>query len=564
MRRLVQSAVAAAFVMGITAIPHSTFVRVASAQDYTPETGYELAWSIDPRDYPELFTHTSGIGGYSVFTGMDFDQDGKLEILMATDETLPPRGDDPGFLEMFLFENDGDNSYTNIWHWSYSDSSNSFPPIAIGDIDEDGLQEIYFGVPTLPRKGDPNDLFVFEQNEDLTFPDTPTTTWGYNRDISTDFRPSGLQLADVDGDGKIELITVSRTAGNRELVVASLAGALDEFASWNIEFEAGNDILGGGSLYDVGVADFDNDGNMEIWVNTWDLFSLAIFEASGADTYSLQAEINQYVPVGDAGGFNIHDFLFEDIDGDSRLELLYPQTDGVFYFLDDVDDVSTISGDSFARVGKFAPTSGNARGADSGDIDGDGNIDLVVSTGVDETVMRIEYDGVGDPADSTSYVWSTILDTSDDTLGERYYPLRIADEDLDGDNKREIVLTNLYASDPGQLMLLVLEASGSTAVDPISTVVPERLALKANYPNPFKGATTIEYDVDRAGTATITVYNLMGQAVRTLVDESHQPGSYRTSWDGTNDAGQRVSSGTYLYAIEADGARQTRRMVYMR
>jgi hypothetical protein len=150
-------------------------------------------------------------------------------------------------------------------------------------------------VPTI--NDDPTDLFVFEQNEDLTFPDEPTVTFDYERDGVDDFRPAGLQVVDVDGDGQKELITVSRTGNNRELVVAAPVAGLDAFTVWNIEFEAGNDILQGGALYDVDVADFDGDGKNEIWVNTWDNWSLSIFEITDADTFALQVDQAPWHPM---------------------------------------------------------------------------------------------------------------------------------------------------------------------------------------------------------------------------------------------------------------------------
>ena len=329
------------------------------------------------------------------------------------------------------------------------------PAIAYGDIDEDGLYEIYMGVPTINDAAD--DLLIFEQNDDKTFPDEPTVKYGYERDGSRDFRPSGFVIGDFDGDGVQELATTSRTSGNRELVIISPLVGIDAFTTFTIEFELGQQVLGGGGIYDVDAFDFDGDGAMEIWVNTWDNFSWAIVEATGADAYRLELEINKADDRGDPGSFNSHKLLFHDADGDGRAELLAPMTNGRLYYLDDVDDVSTITGDSFKEVGVYDAT-GQARGGDIGDIDGDGRFDIVATTGTSEMVQHIEYTGSGSPADSTSYTWSTMLDSTGDDKTERWYPLRIAD-DLDGDGRNEVVLTNRNASNEGQPLLLVLEAT---------------------------------------------------------------------------------------------------------
>lgn len=558
MKRMIRHVFAGLFLLGFMATPVPNMVQDAAAQ-YTPNAGFELAWSLDPRSDTDLFPRGPAFGARSVYVGMDFDNDGKKEILFTTDETLAPGGPDPGFMEIFLYENDGDNNYVHVWHYTHPEGSNSLPAVTWGDIDGDGLQEIYFGFPTLASATDVNKLFVFEQNEALVFPDTPTTKWDYGKDPSADFRPSGFAFDDVDDDGDIELITTSRTSGARALNVASVDN-ISAFSTWTTEFEAGNAILGGGSIYDVDVVDFDNDGHKEIWVNTWDLFSLAIFEAVEKDSFALQVDINQYVPVDDPGSHNVHGLLFADIDSDDRVELMYPLTDGIYYFLDDVDDVSTLGGPSFDRVGKFGSQS---RGAAIGDLDADGLMDIIVNTGTDETIHRIAFQG-GDPADSTNYEWTTILDSSGDANVDRWYPLQIAD-DLDGDGYPEIVVSNIYASAEGQPIIIVLEyTGGSTAVEPIDTSIPQDYALMQNYPNPFSSETTIEYAVAKAGQATVTVYNIMGQVVRTLVDDVHQPGTYRTSWDGTNDSGQRVSSGSYIYSIEVAGGRTSRSLALTR
>ena len=70
------------------------------------------------------------------------------------------------------------------------------------------------------------------------------------------------------------------------------------------------DALDGGGIYDVDIADTDADGHGEVWVNTWDNFSMAIFEASGADTYVLAADLDGMFADNDPGSFNRTGFAF--------------------------------------------------------------------------------------------------------------------------------------------------------------------------------------------------------------------------------------------------------------
>ncbi len=94
--------------------------------------------------------------------------------------------------------------------------------------------------------------------------------------------------------------------------------------------------------------------------------------------------------------------------------------------------------------------------------------------------------------------------------------------------------------------------------------VPDRFELLQNYPNPFNPSTTIKYQLPQATQVRITVYNLLGQKVRTLVDAPQEAGLYAIQWDGRNDLGQPVSSGTYLYRIEAGPFKAVKKMVLLK
>ncbi|MFA6455480.1 MAG: right-handed parallel beta-helix repeat-containing protein [Bacteroidota bacterium] len=80
--------------------------------------------------------------------------------------------------------------------------------------------------------------------------------------------------------------------------------------------------------------------------------------------------------------------------------------------------------------------------------------------------------------------------------------------------------------------------------------VPTVFALDQNYPNPFNPTTTINYQLPHESAVSITVYNILGQRVHTLVNEHMSAGFYTLQWNGTDDNGQGVSSGMYMYRIE--------------
>jgi len=88
--------------------------------------------------------------------------------------------------------------------------------------------------------------------------------------------------------------------------------------------------------------------------------------------------------------------------------------------------------------------------------------------------------------------------------------------------------------------------------------------LRGNAPNPFRTRSTIEYVVGEAQPVTIEIYNVLGQRVRTLVDERKEAGVHTRTWDGTNRYGTRVGSGVYFCRMETDDGTETKKMVIVR
>ncbi len=93
---------------------------------------------------------------------------------------------------------------------------------------------------------------------------------------------------------------------------------------------------------------------------------------------------------------------------------------------------------------------------------------------------------------------------------------------------------------------------------------PRDFSLEQNYPNPFNPTTTIRYSLDKSAAVSLTVYNQLGQRVRTLVQGTQAAGAYNVEWNATSDAGRRVPSGLYLYRLEVDGVAHARTMTLLK
>jgi flagellar hook assembly protein FlgD len=88
--------------------------------------------------------------------------------------------------------------------------------------------------------------------------------------------------------------------------------------------------------------------------------------------------------------------------------------------------------------------------------------------------------------------------------------------------------------------------------------------LDQNVPNPFNPSTVIGYAIARDEQVTLTVYDVGGRKVRTLVNERQRADVYRVTWDGMTDAGVRAASGVYFYKLAAGKFTQTKKMVLLK
>ena len=144
-------------------------------------------------------------------------------------------------------------------------------------------------------------------------------------------------------------------------------------------------------------------------------------------------------------------------------------------------------------------------------------------------------------------------------------------DDFDGGRDSRVTFTptqsgTYYArvsgdrNETGTYTLSVTDVTGAASKPAIADGPP---GLAPNAPNPFNPSTVIPYRLDVDGSVRLVVYNLVGQHVRTLVDEAQTAGVYRVHWDARDAAARRVSSGVYFIRLHYPGGVHTRRMLYL-
>ena len=103
-----------------------------------------------------------------------------------------------------------------------------------------------------------------------------------------------------------------------------------------------------------------------------------------------------------------------------------------------------------------------------------------------------------------------------------------------------------------------------TGVDGLSGAIPKVFALDQNYPNPFNPTTRINFQLPVSGNVVVEVYNLKGEIVATLVDGLMQAGFHSVEWNGLTSTGNQISSGVYLYRIQAGDFNKVRKMIMLK
>lgn len=123
--------------------------------------------------------------------------------------------------------------------------------------------------------------------------------------------------------------------------------------------------------------------------------------------------------------------------------------------------------------------------------------------------------------------------------------------DYNGDGIDDFAFSSIGAAEHRGMIYIYKGWSTGTSVNDNTDILP-RVYLFQNYPNPFNSTTNISFETDQRTTVSLIVYNALGQQVRQLIKRTMPAGRHVTVWDGTDDAGQNVSSGVYMLKLVAN------------
>jgi subtilisin family serine protease len=533
-------------------IPFDLFVTANqdSFNTYESLLSFSLEVTINQQGWPQVNTGLFQAGTVVA----DINGDGKNEVVAGSNDFKIYAWDDQG----------------NVLNgFPYTTGNQILSSPALGDVDGNNDQEIVV-------TGRDKHLYIINHDGTvLTNLDVGEELWG---------TPS---IYDLDSDGDLEIIfgTV-----DGKLFIVNWDGT--NWGNFPLDFGITHRILGG-----IAVGDMNSDQISDFFFGTFN-----------GDVYAINSNdgnIHNNFPI-NVGGRVSGTPIIADLDGSGPMsqQLLITSI---------AENLVIINSDG-SIAGNFI-FEGAIKGSPAvADLDVDGDYEIIVGTSLNR-IYALHHDGSllsGFPFLTSNDIESSpvVSDINNSSIPEiiatsldgklfaidntgnivSNFPIEIGGQlkstptvfDLDGDGDLEIILgsngamniydlpsqgtnLNFWYTHQGNYQRTSNVEGVVLKVEPaITGLLPTQFELFQNYPNPFNPSTTIEYLSPQTSQVEISIYNVAGQKIRTLIDESIGAGNYKLLWDGKNSRGIAVTSGVYYYQLRTVGRVITRKMILLR
>ncbi|MCI0495012.1 T9SS type A sorting domain-containing protein, partial [candidate division KSB1 bacterium] len=530
---------------------------------------------------------------------VDLDQDGKKEIYI-TQYTG----------KIFGYEATGNN---NELEWVWGDTtgkkiglSSSPRDFAAGDIDGNGRGEVFhWTASNTAQHPDSAGLWFYEWDgvndngiglsQGVPYAGGPTYIYPQNLidpAIIKGYTCEYFDAGDVDQDGKTEFLMPNNGSGSDAdacIVLHCVDGTLDSgFPTFKADvwLRSAYPNWGGSTWGSVFGGDTDGDGHKEAIFMIWDqltLFfaeyisqdSVEVYETAELDTLREDGVFYNSIGIGDLDG-----------DGDDEIVgLIYATTPRVVVINPPKGDLTKFDMNDpkqFSTIRKVT----SQFGGELGDPNRDGKWDFMMADYRRSKISALTLTGT-DPMDPNSWIeseafyddsWVPIPTPADydstqpspnPSYGNNLYTYMLYHwndgvhsltdgsfavkqlEDYDQDGEWEIWINTLQSPFSDSWFLIAEATDVGIKISPWKVIMPEHYVLDDAYPNPFNANCTIKYSIPLDKNVNIKIYNMLGQVVKILVDNEFQfKGEHKVIWDGSNDYGMSVASGTYIYSLE--------------
>jgi len=521
------------------------------------------------------------VGTGEAISLVDIDNDGDLDIHMTGGA-----GADK------LLRNDGANVFTALVGSPLTASVGS-NGAAWADVNGDGNLDVYLARTNLANQiylGDGTGAFTLATTfGDATTDASNSASWiDYNLDGQLDISVANAGTANtlLENRGEIApgMFLFAPAAGSFGNTGVSsciiwgdgdLNGRPDPFLvnqfTGNVLFEnlpiGFSDLTPGQGMGDLGngqgaaFGDYDNDGDLDLYVAN-DGQADILYRCTGPFQYT-QVMGTHLADPGNGRGV-----IWADFDNDTNLDLYVTR----FNMTDLLLLGDGLGGFTRVAVGPDEAIIGSNALA-CGDMNNDGRTDVVITrTGAANVMfengltnanhwagLHLTGAGLNTGAIGARVVLTAggISQTRFISPGSGFLSCSAANPHFGLGNATTITQIDIYWPDgthqivgPQSVDQVIAITEGQNPVSGVGdTTVPQRTVLGAAYPNPFNPRTTISFTLATAGRARLEVFTVNGRHLRTLVDGDLTAGTHLISWDGTDDGGRAVASGTYLYRL---------------
>ncbi len=469
----------------------------------------------------------------------DINDDGDYDLFFNS-SSIPHQN------SIFYFENIGDSAIfdfqlTNEHYFDFDVwEAPALKLIETRDIDNDQDQDFFVGFIDGP---------VYEY---LNIGTSDSARWNLDTknflDIDVRFI-SYPQFVDIDHDYDLDLITIGSHAplwpGVTDVVPLWLFENMGDLFSPILKYRTSYlDSISGVTQFCF--ADIDADGDYDLFTGNTDYENRIRFyrNVGTPDSASFFLEDSGIVAVNGSGA-NAPAPLLADMDNDGDLDMLVSEretvnpTEPAFNFFrnigDSVNPVWNYESDDYFSLpyGVY----------DVWDFDADGDLDLFAGSNFYTGGNTLIFENTGTP-DSANYVFKSIIDSLYlDPMLHGYGTISLVDIDADGD-KDAFLGTTLGG-------IFFFRNDGVVGIKKLGETITSDFKLSQNYPNPFNPVTTIKYQLPKTSKVTLEIFNILGQKVITLVNNSQAPDYYTIQWKGINNSGNKIGSGVYIYRLIA-------------
>lgn len=483
---------------------------------------------IDTTDYAGRFhfwQRVNIVNEYeSIVPAEDLNNNGLLELYGFNEIDFPYAG------PVVIYEQNDQG----IFHKVYTYDTNTIFVQGIGDINSDGNKEIHLRtLDTLNGK-------FYKSNS----PDSLPTTFDFIFYYCPIGQINDFTLGDFNKDDKIDCVFIDWP----KTLVATYDDILNNFIS---SFEYSISSTDAQSGFAIG--DFDGDQKTEIVFGTG-LQQVYVIESGDNSQYSVTWQ-------GSAPTYNAYMITStNDIDKNGKPEFWiggqnFDTGISTFWCYESNGDNSYIP---VAEIQlKYLVTLGTNY-LQSADMDNDGTEELIISLGNYLIILKF----IGMP-NQHQYEISYAKINELTQPGAQFHPVTI--RDFNGDGEKDILLPmDRYLNPNIDLFSYLLIQDSVTPIKYENIQVPDKFELMQNFPNPFNPTTTVKIILGIHSRINISVYNILGEEIRILANETLPAGKYTFNWDGKDNEGNFLPGGIYFIQMKTQDFRKTIKSVLLK